>query len=123
MYRFDATVSLTDSTPMTAHQLIQAAIEARTYPSAQQKADDKSRFFNAHAAELKLTPIDDAVKTGAAFRRVTNGVCASDFDDADLTETVAANTQKVIRPCALSNQVFYQETGSAVEILFDVTLF
>lgn len=121
MYSFNATVTLPDDTPMTAHQLIQATLTARTYATAQQEADAKSRFYNAVVAELIVIPADD-ILTGDAFRRVTNGVCDSNFDENDLTSDLVANAVKKISPCALSNRVFYQNSGGNVNMDFECSL-
>jgi len=116
MFSFNGTVTLPAGTPMTGNQLIQAALQARTYDTPEQKAAAQSQLMNS-TGELLVVPTA-AVMTGDAYRRVTNGVCDANFVAADLTSTIPAGAAKKISPCALSNRVFYSAAGGPVDFEF-----
>lgn len=58
----------------TLSELVAAAINARTYVSAQAKADALSRFRNVTVCNVAITPKDGTIYLMDAYKGVSNGI-------------------------------------------------
>lgn len=132
MFRFNGSAVLPDDTPLTAQQLIQAAIEARTYPSAKQKSDAKRRWTSVVSGGGFFRPQGN-VYTIDAYKGVRNGIVINDESDdpiwieADFTaspgggEIVEGGTSRYFdKEIDFGHTVLYQHSGADVVIYFNV---
>ncbi|HKS27834.1 MAG TPA: hypothetical protein VJS44_08445 [Pyrinomonadaceae bacterium] len=131
MTHFNGSAVLTDDTVMTLQELLQAAITARTFPSAQQRTDMVNRFVGGRTiVNGFMHPMADIYMMDA-YKGVRNGVTIAadwttpdDFtDEPGGGELLEGDLRRHFdHPIDIGNRVLYQNTGADVVIYFDVTL-
>lgn len=119
MLQLNTSVVLPDDTPMTFRQLIQAAIAAREYDSAQQETDAINRMSHGPVREGIIRPMDNIYLMDAY---------KDEHVEADFTaepgggEILLANQVKVLANGMDLSRLVYQNSGGNVVIYLDISL-
>lgn len=129
MISYFISTSLPNDTPLTAHELILAAVTARTYATAAQKADAIRRISaGGPAGEIFVRPAADVYMMDA-YKKVTNGVCdtTSPLVAGDFTALPGGGivlgadiSRRVGNGADLKHRVFFQASGGAVRVDFEI---
>lgn len=130
MNQFSGSVSLPNNTPMTIGELVQAAIAARTYPTAQAETDAINRANPLIVGEGFVRPKVTDVWMIDAYKGVRNGVViAADWAAGDFTmvpggaqQLIAEESTHFNNGVDLATRVLFQDSGAAVVLHIDVII-
>lgn len=92
---FTGEVTINAGEIKTLQQLVQTAIAARTFPTAQQETDEISRWDGAIARDGTMAPVDGPVSVMKAYAGVLNGKVSS-HDGVTLVAADFANASPLV---------------------------
>jgi hypothetical protein len=117
MPRFNGVVTIGAGAIKTVQELIQEAIEDRTYATAQIQADEISRWYGATPLKGVLQPVDGDIYVVDAYKGVLNGkvtnakdgvtLIAADFTGDPAADIWAPGQVKDLQSVYLGGQVVY----------------